>query len=75
MIPFVRRTGGTGGQTGSYPFSQTSNHLEDLSEVEAAARGGVREGKLETRRQKLEMGKGRGEGKVETRRQKLEKEL
>jgi hypothetical protein len=30
---------GTGGQTGSYPFSETSNHLEDLSEGEAAARG------------------------------------
>jgi hypothetical protein len=47
---------GTGEQTGSYAFFETSNPLEDLSEGKAAARGGLREGKLETRRQKLEMG-------------------
>ncbi len=38
--PRGNRGTGTGGQTGSYPFSETCNHLEDLSEGEAAAGGG-----------------------------------
>ncbi len=36
---------GTGGQTGSYRFSETSNHSEDLSQGKAAARAGMGRGK------------------------------
>jgi len=35
-----KATPGNRGTDGSYPFSETSNHLEDLSEGKAAARGG-----------------------------------
>src|SRR6266571_2764009 len=35
---------GTGGQTGSYRFSETSNHSEDLSQGKAAARAGMGRG-------------------------------